>query len=80
MTDSLALIDSCYAAFNSRDWEAYDKHFAADGITRAAGGVEAYGVAALVDFCRRGPPGARVEALELAEEPVEGLEDFAVRY
>ena len=50
MTDPLALIDSFYAAFNNRDWEAYDKHFAADGITRAAGGVEAHGVAAVVDF------------------------------
>lgn len=36
-------------------------------------------VEALIAFCRRGPPGARVGAVELSEEPAEALEGFEIR-
>jgi acylphosphatase len=48
------------------------------------GGVEAVfegpaeRVDALVAFCRRGPPAARVERVEVSDEPVEGLAGFRV--
>jgi acylphosphatase len=33
----------------------------------------------LVGLCREGPPGARVEAVEVSEEPEEGLGSFRIR-
>jgi acylphosphatase len=33
----------------------------------------------LVSLARQGPPGARVEALEVVEEPDQGIEGFRVR-
>ena len=50
-----------------------------DGCVEAVfeGAPEA--VLALVTFCRRGPPQARVERVELFEEPPEGLRGFRVR-
>jgi acylphosphatase len=33
----------------------------------------------LVEFCRRGPRGARVDTVEVRDEPVEGLSGFAIR-
>ena len=33
----------------------------------------------LVSLARAGPPGARVEALEVVEEPDQGIEGFRVR-
>ena len=36
-------------------------------------------VARLLAFCRRGPPAARVEAVEELEEAPEGLVGFAIR-
>jgi acylphosphatase len=36
-------------------------------------------VAALVEFCRCGPRGARVMATEVCAEPHESLEGFAIR-
>jgi acylphosphatase len=36
-------------------------------------------VAALVEVCRRGPSGARVDRLDVVEEPLEGLTGFRVR-
>lgn len=36
-------------------------------------------VDAVVDFCRTGPPGARVDRIEVVEEPVEGLVGFTIR-
>ena len=36
-------------------------------------------VEAAVHFCREGPPGARVERLDLFEEAAEGLRSFDVR-
>jgi acylphosphatase len=52
---------------------------------RADGSVEAVfegapeAVAALVDFCRRGPRHARVSRIETFDEPPEGLHGFQVR-
>jgi acylphosphatase len=51
---------------------------------RADGAVEAVlegapeDVEALVEFCRRGPRGAKVERVEVEEESTEGLADFRV--
>jgi acylphosphatase len=36
-------------------------------------------VEALVEFCRRGPRGARVEAAEVRDEPPESLRGFSIR-
>jgi acylphosphatase len=52
---------------------------------RADGAVEAVfegardGVERALAFCRCGPPAARVERVEVADEPPEGLDGFAVR-
>ena len=52
---------------------------------RPDGGVEAVfegapeDVAALVDFCRRGPRGADVESVDESSEEPEGLSGFEVR-
>ena len=38
-------------------------------------------VEAMVDFCRRGPPGAHVEEVKVAWEQYEGeFSDFGIRY
>ena len=66
MTDTQALIDRYYAAFNNRDWEAYGDLFLADAVTKAAGGVEAQGPAAILDFDRSWAtafPDARITSL-----------------
>ena len=49
-----------------------------DGTVEAVfeGGQDA--VERLVDVCRRGPRGARVDEIELLEEEPEGLSGFAV--
>ena len=49
-----------------------------DGAVEAVFEGEREDVAALVDFCRRGPRGADVERLELAVESAEGLVGFRV--
>jgi hypothetical protein len=36
-------------------------------------------VEALVEFCRHGPRGARVEAADVCAEPPEALRGFAIR-
>ena len=52
---------------------------------RRDGGVEAVfegpaeQVEALVDHCRRGPPGARVDRVEVFTEPPETLGGFEIR-
>jgi acylphosphatase len=52
---------------------------------RADGAVEAIfegppeAVEAALAFCRTGPPAARVEHVDVADEPPEGLDDFTVR-
>jgi acylphosphatase len=35
-------------------------------------------VAALVAWCRHGPPGAAVDEVEVRPEPLEGLDDFRI--
>jgi acylphosphatase len=50
-----------------------------DGAVEAVFEGEPDSVARLVDFCRRGPRGARVDGVELSEEIVEGLSGFSIR-
>jgi acylphosphatase len=50
-----------------------------DGAVEAVFEGEPDAVARLVDFCRRGPRGARVDDVELSEEIVEGLSGFSIR-
>ena len=47
-----------------------------DGRVEAAFEGHAAAVAALVDWCRHGPPLASVTALSVVEEPVEGTRGF----
>lgn len=50
-----------------------------DGSVEAVFEGDAYAVERLVAFCRSGPAEARVERVEVAEEPPSGLAGFAVR-
>ena len=50
-----------------------------DGSVAAAFEGDAEAVALLVEFCRSGPRLARVEGVELREEPAEGLARFEFR-
>jgi len=50
-----------------------------DGSVEAAFEGPAQAVEALLDFCRRGPPGARVTGLEVIDEAALGEVGFAVR-
>ena len=50
-----------------------------DGTVEAVFEGEPNSVEQLVAFCREGPRGARVDRVEAADEPVEGLVGFAVR-
>lgn len=49
-----------------------------DGAVEAVFEGESEDVEALVQFCRRGPPGAEVERVEVEEESAEGLAGFRV--
>jgi acylphosphatase len=49
-----------------------------DGAVEAVFEGEREDVAALVDFCHRGPRGAEVERVEVEEELPEGLAGFRV--
>ncbi len=49
-----------------------------DGAVEAVFEGEPQDVEALVDFCRRGPRGADVERVEVADESPEGLAGFRV--
>ena len=49
-----------------------------DGTVEAVFEGEPDAVERLVEACRRGPGRARVERLDVEEEPPEGLEDFEV--
>lgn len=51
-----------------------------DGGVEAAFEGDPAAVEALVDFCRAGPRPARVERVEVCEEPVEGLRRFDFRF
>jgi len=50
----------------------------ADGTVEAVFEGERERVETLVAFCERGPSGARVERVEVADEPPEGIDGFAV--
>ena len=50
-----------------------------DGRVEVVVEGEANAVDALVEWCRHGPRGARVDAVEVVEERPEGLVRFAVR-
>ena len=49
-----------------------------DGRVEAVFEGEPSAVEALVEFCRHGPRGARVEATHVCAEPVESLRGFAI--
>jgi acylphosphatase len=51
-----------------------------DGSVEAAFEGAAEAVAAMVDFCRTGPRLARVDRVEVCEEPPEGLAGFDLRF
>ena len=50
-----------------------------DGSVEAAFEGERAAVERLVDWCRTGPPRARVDGIELHDEPPEGDQGFRVR-
>jgi acylphosphatase len=50
----------------------------ADGTVEAVFEGERERVETLVAFCARGPSGARVERVEVADEPPAGIDGFAV--
>ena len=50
----------------------------ADGSVEAVFEGAAEAVEAALRWCRRGPPAARVERVEVRDEPLEGLAGFAV--
>ena len=51
-----------------------------DGTVEAVFEGEAVDVDALVDLCRKGPRGADVERVDVAEESPEGLSGFRVTH
>jgi acylphosphatase len=50
-----------------------------DGTVEAAFEGEPDAVERLLDFCRKGPRGAQVEAVDVTEEEAEGLDGFSVQ-
>ena len=50
-----------------------------DGAVEAVFEGEPEAVERLIQFCRRGPRGARVDDVEVSEESVEGLSGFVIR-
>jgi acylphosphatase len=50
-----------------------------DGSVETVLEGDAASVERLVDFCRIGPGAARVDAVEVEEEPPEGLTEFQIR-
>ena len=50
----------------------------ADGAVEAAFEGEPDAVERLIDFCRRGPRGARVDSVDVFDEEPEGLSEFAM--
>jgi acylphosphatase len=63
---------------------AAERAVAGTAVNRGDGAVEAVfegepgAVEALVDFCRRGPAGARVEGIDVVDEEPEGLQGFRI--
>lgn len=73
-------------AFRASTWEQARAEGVAGFVrNRPDGSVEAVfegpprQVAALVAFCKRGPRFARVDRVDVREEPPEGLERFEIR-
>jgi acylphosphatase len=50
-----------------------------DGSVEAVFEGPAAAVEAMLAFCRRGPSFARVERMDVVEEPAEGLAEFEIR-
>jgi len=50
-----------------------------DGSVEAAFEGDAESVARLVQFCRKGPRGARVDRVEIVDEEPKGLRGFEIR-
>jgi acylphosphatase len=50
-----------------------------DGTVEAVFEGDGEAVGTLVDFCREGPRGARVEDVRVSEEQPEGIDSFEVR-
>jgi acylphosphatase len=50
-----------------------------DGTVEAVFEGEPDAVEAMVAFCREGPRGARVDRVEVSDEPPEGLSGFEIR-
>lgn len=50
-----------------------------DGSVEAAFEGDAEAVESIVEWCRRGPAGARVEEVEIRDEPTTGEPGFTVR-
>ena len=70
--------DSCRREANSRGvagWVTNRRDGAVEAVFEGAPDA----VAALVDFCRRGPRGADVESLDETSEEPEGLSGFQIR-
>lgn len=70
--------DSCRRAANSRGVAGWITN-RPDGAVEAVFEGQADSVAALVDFCRRGPRGADVDSVAESSEQPEGLSGFQVR-
>ncbi len=50
-----------------------------DGRVEAVFEGEPTAVQSAIDFCSQGPQWARVDGIEVTEEPVEGLDGFEIR-
>ena len=51
----------------------------ADGAVEGVFEGELEAVERVLEFCRRGPRGARVDEVDVTDEPPEGLRGFSVR-
>ncbi len=70
--------DSCRREANSRGVAGWITN-RPDGAVEAVFEGQPDAVAALVDFCRRGPRGADVDSVDESSEEPEGLSGFQVR-
>jgi len=51
-----------------------------DGRVEAVFEGDPKAITKALEWCHQGPPGAVVTAVEIKEEPVEGLSEFTIRY
>ena len=70
--------DSCRREANSRGVAGWITN-RPDGAVEAVFEGQPDAVAALVDFCRRGPRGADVDSVDESSEEPEGVSGFEVR-